>query len=209
MKKNPSAKPQNPGLVIRIHLTDGSVESFVVKDEAEAQKIWDSVEPARLFAPGRLVLAGERFKSVFVTAQIVRVDFVHGLFACWKFTGGYSDIVELSEAEFRKNARLDQPEQMPRREEHTPVGDLMVSFLKLNLAGGMPLFLMVEAPVKLPIESQSFMRFMLSKGGCHMRLRGGGIGVVNLANLVGYTVYPGVEQLPADTWLAEQITNQA
>ena len=209
MKTNPSAKSQKPGLVIRVHLTDGSVESFAAKDEAEAQKIWDSVEPARLFAPARLVLAGERFKSVFVTSQIVRVDFVHGLFACWKFPGGYSDIVELSEAEFRKNARLDQPELMPRREEHTPVGDLMVSFLKLNLAGGMPLFLMVEAPVKLPIESQSFMRFLLSKGGCHMRLRGGGIGVVNLANLAGYTVYPGVEQLPADTWLAEQSTNQA
>ncbi len=209
MKTNPSAKSRKQGLVIRIHLTDGSVESFAAKDEAEAQKIWDSVEPARLFAPARLVLAGERYKSVFVTAQIVRVDFIHGLFACWKFPGGYSDIVELSEAAFRKNARLDQPELMPRREEHTPVGDLMVSFLKLNLAGGMPLFLMVEAPVKLPIESQSFMRFMLSKGGCHMRLRGGGIGVVNLANLVGYTVYPGVEQLPADTWLAEQSTNQA
>jgi hypothetical protein len=64
---------------------------------------------------------------------------------------------------------------------------------------------MIEIPVKLPAESQSFMHFMLSKGSVHMRLRGGGIGVLNLANLVAYAVYPGVAQIPADAWLAEPI----
>ena len=49
------------------------------------------------------------------------------------------------------------------------------------------------------------MHFMLSKGSVHMRLRGGGIGVVNLANLVAYAVYPGVAQIPADAWLAEPV----
>ncbi|PYV62551.1 MAG: hypothetical protein DMG97_40125, partial [Acidobacteria bacterium] len=68
-------------------------------------------------------------------------------------------------------------------------------------------FVMIEIPVKLPAESQSFMQFMLSKGAIHMRLRGGGIGVLNLANLAGYTVYPGVAQIPADAWLAEPIPN--
>ena len=46
-----------------------------------------------------------------------------------------------------------------------------------------------------------------SKASVHMRLRGGGIGVVNLANLAGYTVYPGVAQIPADSWLAEPVSN--
>jgi hypothetical protein len=36
---------------------------------------------------------------------------------------------------------------------------------------------------------------------------GGGIGVVNLANLAAYTVYPGVAQIPGDSWLAESIPN--
>jgi hypothetical protein len=65
--------------------------------------------------------------------------------------------------------------------------------------------MMTEFSVKLPAENQSFMRFLLSKTGFHMRLRGGGIGVVNLANLTGYTVYPGVAQIPADSWIAEPI----
>jgi hypothetical protein len=85
------------------------------------------------------------------------------------------------------------------------VGDLLVAFIKLQMRGGQPLFAKVEALAKLPAESQSFMRYLLSKAAVHMRLRGGGIGVVNLANLAGYTVYPGVAQLPADSWLAEPI----
>ena len=207
MKTNARAQSNKAGFLIRVHLTDGSVESFAAMDEAEAQRIWEKIEPSRLFAQPRLVLAGEHSKSVFVSAQILRVDFIQESHECWEFPGGYSDIVELSEEKFKKHVHLDQPERMAKRKQPTAVGDLLVSFLKLHMAGGKPLFLMVEFPVKLPAESQSFMQFLLSKGSFHMRLRGGGIGVVNLANLAGYTVYPGVAQVPADTWMAEPMAN--
>ena len=200
-----SATKTRPGLTIRFHLTDGSVHSFAQADIALARKIWDGVEPARLFARPRIVIGSEHSKAVFVSAEIVRVDFLHESLQCWEFPGGYSDIVELSEEEFRDHAHLDQPALMTKREQPTPTGDLLVSFVKLHMRGGRPLFVMVEVPVKLPAESQSFMQFMLSKAAVHMRLRGGGIGVLNLANLAGYTVYPGVAQMPADAWLAEPI----
>jgi hypothetical protein len=208
MKTKTSSGTRPPTFLIRVHLTDGTVESFEPASEAEAKRVWDSVEPARLFAQPRLVLAGEHFKSVYVCAQVVRVDFVQDTYDCWKFPAGYSDIVELSEAEFRKNARLDHPDKMARRKQHIPVGDMLVSFLKLHFAGGKPLFLMTEFPVKLPAENQSFMQFLLSKTGFHLRLRGGGYGVVNLANLLGYTAFPGVAEIPADTWLAERVSNK-
>jgi hypothetical protein len=207
MKANARTEPPKPGFIIRVHLTDGSVESFAA-DEAQARKIWEGIEPARLFASPRFVLAGENSKSVFVSAQVLRVDFMQTTYECWQFPGGYADIVELSEEEFKKHAHLDQPERMAKREQPTPVGDLMVSFLKLHMVGGKALFLMAEFPVKLPAESLSFMQFLLSKGGFHMRMREGGIGVINLALLAGYTVYPGVAQVPADTWLAEPVLNK-
>ena len=209
MKTNPPVESKKPSFVVRVHLTDGSVASFAQNDEVEAQKLWDKIQPSRLFAPSRLVLAGEHSKSVYVTAQIVRVDFIQKSSDCWEFPGGFSDIVELSEEDFRKNAHLDQSEQMPKRNQPTPAGDLLVSFLKLHMVGGKPLFRMVEAPAKLPIENHSFMQFLLSKGGFHMRLCGGGIGVVNLGNLLGYTVYPGVPQIPADSWIAEPVSTKA
>lgn len=190
-------------MLIRVYLADGSVESFAQPDEAKARALWDSLDPVRLFAQQRVVIAGAASKSVFVGPEIVRIDFVQQFCPCWQLPEGYSDIVELSEADFRKNAHLDQPELMAKREQHTPVGDLLVSFLQLRFKGSAPLFLMAELSVKLPAENQSFMRFLLSKTGFHMRLQGGGVGVVNLAHLVGYTVYPGVAQVPADTWMAE------
>src|SRR5882762_9726192 len=168
MNTNVGGASQKPGLVLRVHLTDGSIESFAHTDKAEANKLWERIDPAHLFAQPRLVLAGVHSKSVFVTAQIVRVDFVRESKQCWEFTGGYSDVVELSESEFRKNAHLGQPELMAKRTQHTPVGDMLVSFLKLQMAGGNSLFVMVEFPVKLPVENQSFMRFLLSKGSFHM-----------------------------------------
>ena len=190
-------------MLIRVYLTDGSVESFAQPDETKAKALWNNLDPLRLFAQPRVVIAGVASKSVYVGSEIARIDFVQQFCPCWQFPQGYSDIVELSEADFRKNAHLDQPELMAKREQHTPVGDLLVSFLQLRFKGSAPLFLMAELSVRLPAENQSFMRFLLSKTGFHIRLRGGGVGVVNLANLVGYTVYPGVAQVLADTWIAE------
>jgi hypothetical protein len=208
MKTQSRGEMPKPAFAIRVHLTDGSVQSFAPTTEPEAKKLWDQIEPSRLFVQSRLVLAGEHSKSVFVTAHVLRVDFIQDTYECWKFPGGYSDVVELSEDDFRKLAHLDQPELMISRERPTPVGDLLVSFLKLHIAGARPLFVMIEFPVKLPAENHSFMQFLLSKGGFHMRLCGGGFGVINLAHLAGYTVYPGVAQVPADTWFAEPLLNE-
>ena len=196
-----------PKLIIRFYLTDGSVHSFAQADTTINEKLWDAIEPSRLFVHQRIVVGSEHSKSVFVAAEIVRIDFLHDSFQCWEFPGGWSDIVELSAEEFRKHARLDEPSRMVKRDQPTVPGDLLVSFIKLQLRGGLPLFLMVEGLTKLPAESQSFMQFLLSKSAIHLRLRGGGISVVNLANLVAYAVHPGVAQIPADSWLAEPVFN--
>jgi len=198
----------SPAMRVCVHLAGGTAESFIQQDEATARAIWESIDPVRLFAQQRLVIAGTHSKSVFAGSEIVRIDFVQQFCPCWRFPEGYSDIVELSEGEFRKHAHLDQPELMRKREEHTPAGDLLVSFVKLQFRDSPPLFLMAELSVKLPAENQSFMRFLLSKTGFHMRLRGGGVGVVNLAHLAGYTVYPGVAQVPSDAWPAEPTSTE-
>src|SRR5258706_9004607 len=133
MTMNTQSSRLKATLTIRFHLTDGSVHSFVQPDDAAAQKLWEGVDPARLFARPRIVIGSEHSKAVFVSAEIVRVDFLQDSFQCWKFPGGYSDIVELSEEEFRKHAHLDQPVLMAKREQSTPAGDLLVSFAQLQM----------------------------------------------------------------------------
>src|SRR5438552_11557930 len=158
MKTVKQDQTSKSALTIRFHLTDGSVHSFVQTDDAAARKLWEEVDPARLFARPRIVVGSEHSKAVFASAETVRVDFLHDAFQCWQFPGGYSDIVELSEQEFHKHAHLDQPALRVRREQPTPAGDLLVSFVRLHMRGSRPQFVMVEIPVKLPVENQSFMQ---------------------------------------------------
>jgi hypothetical protein len=70
------------------------------------------------------------------------------------------------------------------------------------MRGGSHVYLMNEILVKLPADSQSYMQRLLSKGTLTVRLPGGGQSFLNLANLIGYTVYPGVAEVLADTWMA-------
>lgn len=200
-----SSKP----LTIRVHLTDGSIHSFAQVDPTIIKSLASTIEPARLFAQRRIIVGGEHSKSVFITTEITRVDFLHESFERWEFPYGYTDIVELSETEFRQHAYLDEPALMIRRDRPNPAGALLVSFLKLHMRSIQPLFVMVEIFAKLPVENQSVMQFLLSKAAVHMRLRGTGISVINLANLTGYITYPGVAQIPAGSWLAEPIYKTA
>jgi hypothetical protein len=200
---NSSSPEQTPPLSIRIALTDGSIESFLQADETLAREILEHLDPARLHAQQRIVIAGTHSKSVFVCAEIARIDFNWPAPEQWQFFEGYADVVELSESEYRAHAHLDEPALRPAREAQTAVGDLLVSFLKLQLRNSPPIHVMTEFLVKLPAENHSFMRFLLSKTWFHMRLRDGGAAMVNLANLAGYSVYPGVQQIPTDAWYAE------
>ena len=143
---NASSGTPSPVMQLRIHLVDGSVQSFSQADHAKAEQTWLSIEPARLFAQPRLVIAGTHSKSVFVCSEILRIDFVQQCFRCWEFPGGYADVVQLSEAAFRKNAHLDHPELMPKRTHPIPVGDLLVSFLELHFRKNPPICVMVEFP---------------------------------------------------------------
>jgi hypothetical protein len=188
-------------LEIRFHLIDGSVEPFVQDDTAAALRLLKKIEPQRLFNNTRLIVADEYSKTVFVPAQVNRVDFIQAQLDCWNFPGGFSDMVELTEAEFRERAYIDDPARAEKREQRRPVGDLLVSFIELRFVGNTRVFVMVEGLVKLRTECHTFMNFFLSKHGAQIRLRGGGMAVLNLANLVRYSVYPGVNDLPDDTWL--------
>jgi nitrogen-specific signal transduction histidine kinase len=45
MKTKSREASQEPALAIRVHLTNGSVESFAPTGEAKVKKLWDQIEP--------------------------------------------------------------------------------------------------------------------------------------------------------------------
>jgi hypothetical protein len=190
-------------LEIRFHFVDGSKETFTQANAEAAEAIRRRADSSNLFTQSRIVVADDYSKSVFVCAQVNRVDLVFKGSGHSRIPPDYADLVELTETKFHQCVPVNDPALLQRRERGLQVGDLMVSFLHLRMMGGSHVYLMREALVKLPAESQSFMQRLLSKGTYGIRLREGGYGLLNLQNLIGYTVYPGVPELPADTWMAQ------
>jgi len=192
-----------PALEIRIHFADGSREIFVQPDVEIAESILQQINPSHLFTQTRIVVADDYSKSVFVCPQINRIDFVHDGDGFAHIPDDHADIVELTEAEFRKHVPSNHSSGLQKRKQRRRTGDFLVSFLNLRMRGGSQVYLMNETLVKLPADSQSYMQRLLSKGTLSVRLAGGGESFLNLANLIGYTVYPGVPEIPSDSWMAQ------
>lgn len=196
-----------PVLEIRFEFVDGSSESFIQNDTKTAKAILQRINPSyqfhHLFSQTRIVVADDYSKSVFVCSQINRVDFLFKGSGFSHIPSDHAELVELTEARFRKYVPLNSPSRLEKRAQRRQVGDTLVSFNKLRMRGGRPVYLMKETLVKLPAESQSYMQRFLSRGALGIRLPCGGESILNLANLIGYTVYPGVTEIPADSWMAE------
>ena len=194
-----------PPLEIRFQFVDGSVANFFQSDPEIAENIWSRINVAHLFTRPRIVVADDYSKSVFLASQINRIDFVFEGSDFSKIPNDHAELVELSEEDFRERVPLDDLARLERRVQPRRVGDLLVSFLHLRMRGGSHVYLMNETLIKLPVDNHSFMHRLLS-GGCYsIRLQGGGHGFLNLSNLVGYTVYPGVPEIPSDSWMAVSV----
>jgi len=189
-------------LEIRFQFVDGSVANFFQPDPEIAESIWGRINVAHLFTRPRIVVADDYSKSVFLVSQINRIDFLFEGSDFSRIPHDHADLVELSQEEFRAHVPLDDPARLERRVQPRHVGDLLVSFLHLRMRGGSHIYLMNETLVKLPVDNHSFMQRLLSGGSYSIRLQGGGQGFLNLSNLLGYTVYPGVPEIPSDSWIA-------
>ena len=191
-----------PALEIRFQFVDGSGANFFQPDPELAENIWSRINAPNLFARSRIVIADDYSKSVFLCSQINRLDFVFEGSGFSQIPNDHADLVEMSEKEFQAHVPLDDPARLERRAQPRRVGDLLVSFLHLRMRGGSHVYLMNETLIKLPVDNLSFMQRLLSGGSYGIRLQGGGQGFLNLSNLLGYSVYPGVPEIPNDTWMA-------
>ena len=195
-------RTRRPALEIRFHLADGSSEAFIQSDTEAAEAIQGRINPYLMFIQPRIVIADDYSKSVFICSQINRVDILYDGDGYAHIPGDHLDLVELTAAEFRKHVPLKRARRLEKRKQRRRVGDLLVSFLNLRMRGGHHVYLMNEILVKPSFDSNTYMQRFLSKGTLGVRLPGGGESFLNLANLISYSVYPGVPEVPADTWMA-------
>ena len=191
---------------IRIHTQSGSVESFYQDNPAQVASILKGIQSTKVFATNLITIAGDFSLTTFAASQVNRVDLITKDAAPWKHPDDIVDVVELSEDEFRERSHLNNPARLERRRTPKQTGEFAQVFVTVEMAGGARIFLAAKIRVGLPAERLQRLRTLFSATAVHFRMREGGTAILNLKNLVRFTLNPGPDVTPIDAWPAHHLS---
>lgn len=183
---------QPPYLQIRIYGTDGATRLFTQNDPEVANRTLRKLNPGRLFANNTVKIPDDEVEATIAAAALARVDLITDRLSVWDFPFVLGAHVELTEAEFRKSLEHPQP-----WESSAWRGDIPV-FLEINMVRNQCYFFWMEVVGGLSAVRMSRIEAMLKEPCFIFGLRTGGIGVLNLANIAEFAIYPGPPDAMAD-----------
>ena len=189
---------------IHIHSIDGHISAFTQSDPEAVRRVFDHIQPNKIFEQRQLVVASGHSMAVFPCAAIVRLDVVMDGFPDWEFHFGVSDVQEITEEEFRQRYHPGHG----RDPLLLPPGAPVTAFGEIELANGERLFTEIHTHVepRLPVEESIFFQQILSAHSLYSRKQGGGAILINPANIVRLTFYPGPASTPPNALPAEPLS---
>ena len=164
-----------------------------------------SIQSTKVFASNIISIAGDYSLTTFVASRVNRVDLMGEELPLWKHPDDILDLVELSEDEFRERSHLNDPALLVRRRSPKQTGESAVVFVEVEMTGGTRIFLAAKIKVGLPAERLQRLRTLFSAAAVHFIMREGGIAILNLKNLVRFTLNPGPDVTPIDAWPAHHL----
>ncbi|HTV39829.1 MAG TPA: hypothetical protein VMF08_04595 [Candidatus Sulfotelmatobacter sp.] len=193
---------ETPNLEIRIHKLDGSVSSFAQDDFDASKQILDGFNPMDVFSRPRVELGDRNTHTVIPVSQITRIDLDINEDSRLVFPSDLVEAVELMPEEFETLVR-----NLKLQDQWKHLGELdafVVTFLNAEMADGRGVLLTMEVDSESPQGLCELRDFLLSRSSLCFRASGGGIGLLNLANLSCLTIFPGAHPLPSDAWHARR-----
>ena len=195
---------EETALEVHLHLEDGRISKFRQEDPARIAAILSHLVPARLFIAKQFILAGVDSLSAMQTAFIVSVDFISDALPQWEFLYNAQDIEQISEETFRTDFKPEEYKIV-----YPPA--VVEIFAEIELVSGQRLFIRLKLPLDRPsiqpIEMAMFLQNIVASHGFYFRRLGGGLTIVNPAQIVRFTFYPGPqpESIPANAWQMEML----
>jgi hypothetical protein len=198
--------PALASVEIQIHLIDGSVSRFVVDKPGAAPDLIASIQPNKLFTQRNILIAGSRSMTAYPTAAVARVDFVMDGFPGWQFYHNLQDVMQITHEEFL--ARFN-PENVDvdRTDRVVVPGDTSVAWgdIELNNAERLYTEARFVAQPAMPIDRSMLFEQLFESHYLYSRRRGGGAILINPANIVRLTFYPGPPETPRNAWVAHHM----
>ena len=193
---------------IRVHTQSGTVETFIQVNPALVAPILKSLQSTKVFATNVITIAGDYSLTTFVASRVNRVDLIGEELPLWKYPDDIVDVVELSEEAFRERSHLNDPARRERRRNPKQTGESALVFAEVEMAGGIRIFLAAKIKVGLPVERLQRLRTLFSTAAVYFRMRQGGTAILNLKNLIRFTLNPGPDVTPVDAWPAHHLSGQ-
>ncbi len=193
---------------ILIHTQGGSVETFFQDDPALVARILKGIQPAKVFTRDIITIAGDYSLTTFVASRVNRVDFIAEDLPPWEYPADILYVVELSEDDFRERSHVNDPARLERRRSPKRTGEFAVVFVEVEMTGGDRIFLAAEIQVGLEVERRQRLHMLFSAPAVHFRLLQGGISILNVKNLVRFTINPGPDVTPMGAWPAHHLSRR-
>jgi hypothetical protein len=193
---------------ILIHSQEGSVETFSQDNPALAAHILKGIQPTKVFTGNIITIAGDHSLTTFVASRVNRVDLIAENLPLWEQPSDILEVVELPEDDFRERSHVNDPARLERRQSPKRTGEFAVVFVEVEMTGGSRIFLAAEIHVALEAERLQRLHMLFTAPAAHFRLLQGGITILNLKNLVRFTVYPGPDVTPLGAWPAHHLSQR-
>lgn len=177
-------KEKHSGLQIRIDTIDGSTRVFVHNDPELAQRTLAGLHPATIFARERITITDEDSEITLAPPLITRIDLATSELSVWDFPFVLGALLEVTEAEFSEGIQNLKDGEALRSPGGIPV------FLDLEMVNGQRVFLWMQIVAGLPAARLERIYSLFKERRLIFGLRTGGIGILNLANLVRFVVHP-------------------
>jgi hypothetical protein len=169
--------------------------------------VWDCQAP-EFFKQQRIAVAGQHSVTTVVLSKVARIDLAGEGLPSWKPPSGIEmsvrGIVEMPEQEFLYQVEARDLKHVERRRVRLSPGKSAVVYVAIQLVGGRHMYLKVQIVDVPRAEQLQRIHSFMELPGLSFRLPSGGLGLVNLANAVKFTAYPGPAEVPADTWSANE-----
>ena len=190
---------------IRVHGVDGSIKKFTQRDGSLLRQTLDWFQPTHIFTQQRIEIPGERSFTTFIASQVTRIDLVTEPRSLSNASPGPVEAVELSEPAFRALAQGQHPPEVERTPP--PSDNTAMVLLDIALAGGQHVFLALETPASQRPQDMERFSTLLTSTSFSFLTRTGGVALLNVANLMWFTVYPDPAQASTDGRTTVRLTN--
>ena len=175
-------KIEHPNLQIRVYAFDGSMQMFTQNDSDLVNRSLLELHPAFLFKQDQITIAHEDGQTTFLPPLVARVDLITDRLSVWDFPFFPGALMELTEAEFNEGVRALR--------EQTGLRSETLIFLDMEMVSGQHSYLWMQIIAGLSAARLIRIYSLFKERRLIFGLRTGGVGALNLANLVRFAVHP-------------------